>query len=36
MSTADETSPRPTSLLRDDFPPVETEAWRREVDRLAS
>ncbi len=34
MSTADDTSPRPSSLLRDDFPPVETDAWRREVDRL--
>lgn len=34
MSTADDTSPQTSSLLRDDFPPVETEAWRREVDRL--
>ncbi|MBK8166772.1 MAG: hypothetical protein IPK64_12585 [bacterium] len=34
MSTADETSPRTSDLLRDDFPSVETAAWRREVDRL--
>lgn len=34
MSTADKTSPRPSSLLRDEFPPVEIDAWRREVDRL--
>jgi methylmalonyl-CoA mutase len=34
MSTADDSSPQPTSLLRDDFPSVEQAAWRREVDRL--
>lgn len=34
MSSADAVSPRPSGLLRDEFPPVETEAWRREVDRL--
>lgn len=34
MSTADDASPRPSSLLRDDFPPVGIDAWRREVERL--
>jgi methylmalonyl-CoA mutase len=34
MSTADDRSPRPSGLLRDEFPLVATEAWRREVDRL--
>ncbi len=34
MSSADAASPRPSGLLRDEFPPVETDAWRREVDRL--
>jgi methylmalonyl-CoA mutase len=34
MSSADDTSPQTSSLLRDDFPSVETGAWRREVDRL--
>ena len=34
MSTADDRIPRPSGLLRDDFPSVETDGWRREVDRL--
>lgn len=34
MSTADDTSPRRPSLLRDTFPLPSEDAWRREVERL--